>query len=94
MEVRWLEGALADLEAIQDYLLDRDPSAALRVVAILRDAGNGLATFPHRGRPGRWDGTREFVVSGTSYLLPYRVRAGVVEILRVFHGARDWPQGS
>jgi toxin ParE1/3/4 len=32
------------------------------------------------------------VVANTPYLLPYRVRHNVVEILRVFHGARKWPQ--
>ena len=91
MEVRWLEDALADLEAIQDYLLERDPAAARRMVVILREAGSRLSRLSDRGRPGRWPGTRELVVAGTPYLLPYRVREGRVEILRVFHGAQRWP---
>jgi toxin ParE1/3/4 len=32
------------------------------------------------------------VVANTPYLVPYRVRNNVIEILRVFHGARKWPQ--
>jgi toxin ParE1/3/4 len=44
------------------------------------------------GRPGRVTGTRELVVDGTPYILPYRVRNRVVQILRVLHGARRWPQ--
>ena len=44
------------------------------------------------GRPGRVPGTREHMVTGTPYLLPYRVRDGVVEVLRVFHAARKWPE--
>jgi toxin ParE1/3/4 len=32
------------------------------------------------------------VVANTPYLVPYRVRNNVVEILRVFQGARKWPQ--
>lgn len=91
MEVRWSARALADLEAIQDYLLERSPSAALRMVTVLRDAGEKLSTMAQRGRPGRWPGTRELIVANTPYLLPYRVRGEVVEILRVFHGARRWP---
>lgn len=83
---------MADLEAIQDYFLERDPSAALRMVAILRDAGASLGTLSQRGRTGRWAGTRELIVPGTPYLLPYRVTAGTVEILRVFHGAQEWPE--
>ena len=43
------------------------------------------------GRPGRIAGTRELVVTRFSYILPYRVRNESVEILRVFHSARKWP---
>ena len=91
MEVRWSARALADLEAIQDYLLKRSPSAALRLVTVLRRAAENLSTMAQRGRPGRWPGTRELIVPNTPYLIPYRVRGEVVEILRVFHGARRWP---
>jgi toxin ParE1/3/4 len=90
--VRWSGGALADLEAIQDHLLGHDPAAAARLVEVLRKAGQSLAEMPHRGRPGRWPGTRELVIPGTPYLIPYRVRGEVVQILRVFHGARAWPE--
>ena len=51
-----------------------------------------LATHPALGRPGRVPGTRELVVSGTPYLIPYRVHGKTVEILRVFHGARKSPE--
>jgi toxin ParE1/3/4 len=92
MEVRWSEDALSDLEAIQDYLLERNPAAAAAMTVVLREAAAKLADLPYRGRPGRWPNTRELVVPGTPYLLPYRVRGNVVEILRVFHGARRWPE--
>jgi toxin ParE1/3/4 len=51
-----------------------------------------LATHPALGRTGRVPGTRELVVSGTPHLVAYRVRGETVEILRVFHGARKWPE--
>lgn len=88
MEVRWSARALADLEAIQDYLLDRSPSAALHMVTVLRREAGSLSTMAQRGRPGRWPGTRELIVPDTPYLIPYRVRGEVVEILCIFHGAR------
>jgi toxin ParE1/3/4 len=44
------------------------------------------------GRPGRVQGTRERVITGTPYLVVYRVRHEV-EILRVLHGAMRWPPG-
>ncbi|HET6521471.1 MAG TPA: type II toxin-antitoxin system RelE/ParE family toxin, partial [Geminicoccaceae bacterium] len=50
-----------------------------------------LAQHPESGRPGRVPGTRELVVSGTPYIVPYRVQGNTVQILRVLHGARKWP---
>jgi plasmid stabilization system protein ParE len=44
------------------------------------------------GRPGRVARTRELVVTGTPYILPYRVTAGVLEVLRVLHASRKWPK--
>ena len=50
-----------------------------------------LAQFPESGRPGRRAETRELVVSQTPYLVPYRVRGELVEVLRVLHGRQRWP---
>ncbi|MDQ7827232.1 MAG: type II toxin-antitoxin system RelE/ParE family toxin [Candidatus Eremiobacteraeota bacterium] len=44
------------------------------------------------GRPGRVPGTRELVVPGTKYIVAYRVRHRSLQILRVLHGARKWPE--
>ena len=44
------------------------------------------------GRPGRVAETRELVVPGSNYLVPYRVHEGRVEILAIVHAARDWPE--
>jgi toxin ParE1/3/4 len=38
------------------------------------------------------EGTRELVVSGTPYIVVYRVMGKVITVLRVLHGARQWPQ--
>ncbi len=47
-----------------------------------------LADQPGLGRPGRVRGTREWIAAKTRYLVPYRVRGGTVEVLRVFHTPR------
>jgi toxin ParE1/3/4 len=91
VRVRWLRSAVADLEAIQDYLLDKNPPAAVRLVSQIRAAVARLIDMPQRGRPGRWQDTRELVIPGTPYIVPYRVRGGIIEILRMWHGARRWP---
>ncbi len=61
------------------------------MVAGLVASVDALRDHPNLGRPGRLTGTRELVVSGTPYVVPYRVLGDDVQILAVFHGARRWP---
>lgn len=93
MRVRWLRTALANLNAEAEYIARDNPEAASRVVDAIVTAVERLAEFPAMGRAGRVPGTRELVVADTPYVIPYRVRAGSVEVLRVFHAARRWPIG-
>lgn len=91
MEVRWLKRALRNLKEEADYIAQDDPQAAARLVILIEDTVAMLADHPSMGRTGRVPGTRELVVAGTSYLVPYRVRDKRIDILRVFHGRRRWP---
>lgn len=52
-----------------------------------------LPLIPNLGRSGRVKGTRELVVSGTPFIVPYRIAADGIEVLRVYHAARRWPSG-
>ena len=40
------------------------------------------------GRSGRVSGTRELVIPKTPFVVPYRLQRNVIQILRVYHGAR------
>lgn len=91
LKVRWLKRALANLEAEAEYISRGSQAAAQRVVLAIEQAVQLLASHPALGRAGRVEGTRELVVTGTPYILPYRVREDRVEVLRVFHAARKWP---
>lgn len=91
LKVRWLRRALANLEAEANYISRDNPAAAQRTVAAIERATGLLARHPALGRHGRVEGTRELVIPGTPYIIPYRVRQGRVELLRVFHTARKWP---
>ena len=91
VRVRWLRTALANLDAEAEYIARDNPAAASRVVTEVNRAVQHLARFPAMGRPGRVLETRELVVPGTPYVIPYRVRNQAIEILRVFHAARRWP---
>ena len=92
MKVRWLAAAAQALDREYDYLAARNPQAAravfARIVALVRRLGE----FPQSGRPGQIAGTRELVIPGLPYVVIYRVNGDQVEILRVFHTARDWPE--
>ena len=93
MKVRWSGPAEADLDAAVLFIAEDDVSAALRMQDRLLAAAAALEKLPHRGRAGRIDGTRELVVAGTPYMLIYEVAADHVWIIRVHHGAQDWPPG-
>ena len=82
---------MANLDAEAEYIARDSPAAAGRLVKEIHRAAENLARFPSMGRPGRVVGTRELVVLGTPYIVPYRVRNQAIEILRVFHTARKWP---
>jgi toxin ParE1/3/4 len=93
MEVRWVRLALDDLDEAGEFIAQDNPKAASRVLKHIRDAVKMLADHPHAGRAGRIPGTREMVIAGTPFIIPYRVVEDTVQILRVLHGKRKWPKG-
>ena len=91
MRLRWLRKALRNLDDEAAYIANDNADAARLVVQRVLDAVAMLAEQPGLGRPGRIPRTRELVVLKTRYIVPYRVRGEVVEILRVFHTSRRLP---
>jgi toxin ParE1/3/4 len=91
MRVKWLRKAVLNLDQEASYIAQDNPKAAAEFVLHLRDSALVLGEQPSLDRPGRIPGTRELVVSNLPYILPYRVRNDAIEILRVFHTARKWP---
>jgi plasmid stabilization system protein ParE len=63
-----------------------------RIANALLEAVERLAELPNLGRPGRVAGTRELVVPGTPYIIPYRLRGDRLEVITVFHGRQKWPK--
>lgn len=93
MRILWSKAATIDLESLAEYVRQDNPEAATRqVLRILEAIGQNLSTMPAMGRIGRIPGTRELVITGTPYIVPYRVRHNAIEILRVLHAARKWPK--
>ena len=92
MKIRWTKRAIRSLASIHAYISKDSPDAAARVAAAIMDATDRLELFPQSGRPGRIEGTRELVVPGLPYIIPYRVLDYVVELLSVIHTSRKWPK--
>jgi len=93
LRVRWLNRALLDLDAAEVYIAQDDPQAAASVVLRIVRAVSLLQEQPGLGRAGRVPGTKELLVPSTPYIVPYRVKDEVIQILRVYHSARKWPGG-
>lgn len=83
--------AVADLHRIVRHGVDQDLPDPPAFVRQLRKRLELLTTHPEAGRPGRVTGTRELVVSGTPFIAVYRVDRDGVAIIRVLHGAQQWP---
>ncbi|MGH8688892.1 MAG: type II toxin-antitoxin system RelE/ParE family toxin [Burkholderiales bacterium] len=93
MRLRWTRPAERDLDEISGYLGQDSPAAAARVVLELIDQAESLLpSSPAIGRPGRVLGTRELVIGHLPYIIAYRVREQDVEVLRVLHTSRAWPE--
>ena len=91
MRVDWLPAAERNRESQLAYIAERNPRAAIDMGDAIEAAVARLADHPEGARPGRVHGTRELVVTGTPYVVVYRVEPSAVLILRVLHGAQRWP---
>ncbi len=92
MKVAWTQLALKDLQQVRHYIEEDRPDAADAILLKIAKAIDNLPFYPNLGRPGRVKGTRELIVVGTPFLVPYRIKKERIEILAVMHGARRWPE--
>ena len=92
MRIHWTDSAVRDFTHICDYIEKYGSGAVARRVALsIHQQVEMLAKFPEHGRTGRKPDTRELVFTGLPYLAVYRVRGDSVEIIRILHGAQEWP---
>ncbi len=90
MKIFWTEPARQDLREIFAYIAEENPRAARALLTEIKKRATVLQDNPQLGQKGRVEGTRELVLSGTPYLLPYRVKGQQIQILAVFHTAKRW----
>jgi len=84
--------SIHDLIALRARIAEHDPAAAKRVALHMLYCVEYLLSENRKlGAPGRVPGTRELVIPKTPYIVPYHVRGTKIEIARVSHASRRWP---
>ncbi len=91
MSVKRLKSALLSRQKHISYLEARNIWAANDQDDAITRSIAFLAEHPLAGRAGRVKSTREFTVTGTPYLVVYRVMTDSIVIIRILHGAQNWP---
>jgi toxin ParE1/3/4 len=92
VNVDWTPLAISHLESAYEYIAQDSRQAAEKILQKMFTGIEQLARFPNMGRSGRVAGTREFVVAGTPFVVPYRIQRGRIAVLAVFHASRKWPE--
>ncbi len=96
MTIQWTLSAIEDRESIFDFLEADSFQAAVttddRIEARIEARVEALFHTPEIGRPGRVPGTRELAIHRTPFLAVYRIEGRTISILRILHGARQWPE--
>lgn len=90
--VVWSDTALDDFERAIAYIAAESRSGAQHIAAAIDDTATRLGEMA-TGRPGRVEGTYEKPVARTPYIIAYALTQRDLVIVRVIHGARDWPTG-
>lgn len=91
MKLEWSIYAVEDRVAIFDYIEADNPRVAAAVDDRIRLQVLQLVRHPESGRVGRVAGTRELVIDRTPYIAAYRIAGETVRVLRLLHGAQQWP---
>ncbi len=92
MRIRWLRLALNDIEEIARFIARDNKTAAGKVVDLIYRNVKNLEDHPGMGRAGRVEGTRELFIPGIPFIVPYRVVGHEIQVLRILHTSRNWPE--
>ena len=93
MIVLYTSLAREDMMHLLDFIGSESPKSASGILNKIESQILNLKLHPEIGRPGRVPGTRELVIAGTPFIVPYQVRSDTLVILRIYHSRRKWPDG-
>jgi len=94
VQVKWMPGAIADLNEIGEFIARDDPDAADRVTQHIWDIAHGLGRLPRKGYPvSGLEGEEIRQLDVGLYRIAYRVVGGMkaerVEILAIAHARQQ-----
>ncbi|MCK4508763.1 MAG: type II toxin-antitoxin system RelE/ParE family toxin [Desulfuromonadales bacterium] len=92
MRLEWLPAADNDVDNILEFIAADNPFAAVSQGDEILTQTSSLIKNPEMGRKGRVAGTRELVIMRTPFIAVYRTKGSLIQILRIMHGAREWPE--
>ncbi|HLX54031.1 MAG TPA: type II toxin-antitoxin system RelE/ParE family toxin [Aquella sp.] len=84
----WTERALSNLETELDYYGEINKALAKELSTVVTESIKNISTMPGIGRPGKKISTREFVINKFPYIIAYRIRSEILEILAIIHQNR------
>lgn len=88
MSIRWLPEAVDDLDRIDEFWREIEPSLAIRAAALILDLAADLNVFPERGRISRADPqSRELVgrFGDGAFILRYRLIDEDILVVQIRH---------
>ena len=91
MRIVWLIRARIARENSIEFIAQENLTAALNQLNEIERQVDLLLDHPKLGRAGRVKGTRELVVSRTSFIALYRIVGDEIQLMNILHGAQKWP---
>lgn len=91
MRVNWTKSAINDLEIEANYLSKISPSIEDSFLEHVESGIDLIKEYPELGRIGRVNQTRELILKKFQYILVYLVESSYIDIIRLLHTSRKWP---
>lgn len=90
LKIKLSPEATRDRERLADFLVEKNPAAALRSIEAIVKAIAGLSRFPFKGSEisvGRRELKVPFGTAG--YVVQYRIEPDAIFVARIFHMRED-----
>lgn len=89
MKIKWTKEALFNIQEIEDYISEDNPTAAIKFTDKLISIVESLLIFPKKGRMVpelSFEQIRELIYK--NYRIVYLVKKNSIEVLTIFEGHR------